>query len=318
MVKRNYPVMNPGSLIKAVICLAGISLCTLSPANCQDSVGLAPSEGINKKKLFTAIALESAFYAGGMSYLRFIWYKDHNRAPFHFDNDNKAYLQCDKFGHVYGAYIESYIGYKLLRNAGVKKGPALLYGGTLGLILQTPIEVFDGMYDGWGFSWGDMIANTVGTCFVIGQELLFDDQLLKYKLSVGQSPFPLSASGYVVENPLARAFLDYNSQTYWLSVPLNKIIPVSKIPSWLDLSLGYGANGMFGKYENETSYNGIPIPPTERYRQYLLSLDIDWTKIKTRSKFLKAVLNSMVFIKLPFPAIEFNSLGKIRGYWMYY
>lgn len=310
--------MNPGILIKALICSAGISLCMISPAFSQDSVNPGSSGKINKTKLFTAIALESAFYAGGMSYLNFIWYKDHNRAPLHFDNDTRAYLQCDKFGHMYSAYIESYIGYKLLRNAGVKKGPALLYGGTLGLILQTPIEIFDGIYDGWGFSWGDEIANTVGTCLMIGQELLFDDQILKYKWSYWPSPYPLTSSGHLVNEWYNRIILDYNAHTYWLSVPLIKIMPVSKIPPWLALSLGYGANGMMGKYENVTSYNGIPVLPTERYRQYLLSLDIDWTKIKTNNKLLRAILNCMVFIKLPFPAVEFNSLGKIRGYWMYY
>lgn len=305
-------------MIKALICSAGMLLFSLPPVNSQDSVSIVPTGKINRNKLFTAIALESAVYAGGMYFLNNIWYKDHNRAPFHFDNDNRAYLQCDKFGHVFGAYAESYVGYRLLRNAGVKKGPALWFGGTLGLIMQTPIEIFDGIYDGWGFSWGDEIANTLGTCLVIGQELLFDDQVIKYKWTYWPSPTLLTAGGILVPNPFQRVIFDYNAHTYWLSAPVNKIIPGGKIPPWLNISLGYGANGMSGKYENVTSFNGQPVPPNIRYRKFLMSLDIDRTKIKTSSKFLKAVFNAMFFIKLPFPAIEYNSLGKIRGYWMYY
>ena len=80
---------------------------------------------LNRKILSTAIIAESAFYLGGMSYLQFIWYKDHDRVPFHFYNDNSGYLQVDKFGHAFGAYMESYIGYHWLRRAGVPKNKSI-------------------------------------------------------------------------------------------------------------------------------------------------------------------------------------------------
>jgi hypothetical protein len=310
--------MNSETSLKPAIVVICFLLLTLSPAISQDTLNLPPASEINKARLFTTIGVETAVWTGTFSYLHFIWYKPYNRVPFHFKNDNKAYLQMDKFGHAYASYIESYIGYKMLRNAGVRKGPALLYGGTLGIILQTPIEVFDGLYDWWGCSWGDQIANTAGSLLVIGQELLFDDQPLKYKWSLRKSPYEYSASGKKEVGFVERLVFDYNAHTYWLSMPLKTIAPNSKIPAWLCLSAGYGANGMFGKFENITSYEGVPVPPTDRYRQYLLSMDIDWTKIKTDSKFLKAILNCMVFIKLPFPTLEFNSLGKIHGYWLYY
>jgi hypothetical protein len=46
-------------------------------------------------------------------------------------------------------------------------------------------------------------------------------------------------------------------------------------------------------------------------------LDVDWTRIKTRSKFLKTVLTAMTFIKLPFPALEYNSMGQFKAYLLY-
>jgi hypothetical protein len=103
-----------------------------------------------------------------------------------------------------------------------------------------------------------------------------------------------------------------------LSVPVNRIFYHENIPKWLCISGGYGANGMYGEFENITNYNGVDIPYTRRYRQYLLSLDIDWTRIKTNSKFLRVVLKGLTFVKLPFPAIEYNSKGQFKGYWLYY
>ena len=146
-------------------------------------------EKLNKRKLACAITTESLLYSTELIYLRFVWYKDHERVPFHFYNDNKGYLQIDKFGHAFGAYFESYIGYHWLRSAGVSRNKSLLYGGTLGFLLQAPIEIFDGIYEGWGFSWGDMLANTSGAALLIGQEALFNDQIIKYKFSMSPSEY---------------------------------------------------------------------------------------------------------------------------------
>jgi uncharacterized protein YfiM (DUF2279 family) len=286
----------------------------------QDSTALAPPEPekINKKRLFAIIGTETALYVGSMAYLKFIWYKDRQRRPLTFYNDSKGYLQVDKFGHGFGAYLQSYAGYYLLRSAGVNKKKSLLYGGTLGIVLQTPIEVFDGLYEGWGFSWSDMAANTFGSGLVIGQELLFDQQVVKMKFSYWESPYAAKANGYLGETTLGKLFNDYNGHTYWFSFPAHTLGLKKHLPAWLNIAVGYGANGMYGEFKNITSYGGVAIPETVRYRQYLLSLDIDWTKIKSDSRFVQTLLKGMVFIKLPFPTLELNSLGQIKGHWLYY
>jgi len=305
--------MKAGTIIKTLF-LTGLAVqLALAPVCSQDSTGQPVPPSLNKAKLFATIGVEAAVIGAGAWYLDQVWYKSYQRVPFHFHNDNRAYLQCDKAGHAFATYAESYISYKLLRSAGVKKGPALLYGGTFGMIFQTPIEIFDGLYNWWGCSWGDLVANTSGWLFFMGQELLLDDQVMKFKWSSSNSSNPVSADGEVPRDFLEKFLFDYNGHTYWLSMPINKIVTHSNIPPWLCVSAGYGANGLCGKMENLPPYQDIP-----RYRQYLFSLDIDWTKIKTSSPFLKAVLNCMVFIKLPFPTLEFNSLGKVRGYWLYY
>jgi hypothetical protein len=287
-------------------------------ANAQDSISKSDSNQQNRKTLYKAIAFESVYYAGAMLVLQNSWYKDRRVVPFHFYNDNKGYLQVDKFGHAFGAYVESYVGYHCLLNAGVSKTNALIYGGSLGLILQTPIEIMDGIHDGWGFSWGDMAANAIGSGLFVGQELLFNEQVVKYKFSYWESNYSHKANGYLGKTTMDRLLKDYNGHTYWFSMPVNRLIFNKHIPSWLNIAVGYGANGMYGEYGNISGYNGAEIPVTTRYRQYLLSLDIDWTKIKTRSKFLKVILQGMTFIKLPFPTLEYNSKGNFKPYWLYF
>lgn len=99
---------------------------------------------------------------------------------------------------------------------------------------------------------------------------------------------------------------------------LNKLIPSKKIPDWLNVAVGYGANGMFGEFENIKRW-GVLIPPTQRYRQFLFSLDVDWTKIKTKNRFLHQLFQGMFMLKLPFPALEINTKDGIgfRVYGLY-
>jgi len=283
----------------------------------EDSLSIK-KPGINKSKLRAAIITESALYFGSMSYLQFVWYKDQERVPFHYYDDRKGYLQMDKFGHGYGAYLESYLCYEWLRNAGVSKKKSLIYGGTMGIILQTPIEVFDGIYEDWGFSWSDMVANTAGSVLVIGQELLFDKQLFQYKFSFTRSEYAPLSNGMLGDNTLESLFLDYNGHTYWLSTGLNNFLLKDKLPDWLNIAVGYSADGMYGEFENRTSWGGVPLPQAERYRQFLLSGDIDWTKIPTKSKFVKGLFQAMNCIKLPAPAIELNGQGKWKVHGIYF
>ena len=76
---------------------------------------------INKKKLYKFLAIEGAVLAGTISYLRFQWYNDKQRVPFHFYNDFKGWLQIDKFGHFYASYLESLVGYKILKKSNIKE-----------------------------------------------------------------------------------------------------------------------------------------------------------------------------------------------------
>lgn len=177
------------------------------------------SDTLTKSRLETVLMAESSIYVAGLSFLNFIWYKDHKRVPFHYYNDLKGYLQMDKAGHAYGAYYESYQGYHALRWAGMDKKKALIYGAPLGVIFQTPIEIFDGIYEGFGFSWWDTWSNLAGSALFTLQEAFWEKQFVMMKFSYSSSRY----SKYhrkLGETPLESLFLDYNGHTYWLSIVL--------------------------------------------------------------------------------------------------
>jgi hypothetical protein len=273
---------------------------------------------IEKGTLYKALAFTGAYYATSIYVMNKTWYKDKEKVPFHFYNDNSGYLQVDKFGHMLGGYVYSYIGYFGFLKLGASRKEALIFGSTLGFVLQFPIEIMDGVHEGYGFSWGDIAANMMGSTLVYGQELLFKEQVVKYKFSYWESEYTKNSNGYYGKTTMNRLLKDYNGHTYWFSVPLNKFVFRQTLLPWFNIAFGYGANGMYGEFENIINYNGVAIPETERYRQFLFSLDIDWTRIKTESKFLQLLFKGMTFVKLPFPTLEYNSKGQFKGYWIYY
>ena len=56
----------------------------------------------------------------------------------------------------------------------------------------------------------------------------------------------------------------------------------------------------------------------ERYRQYYLSLDIDLSRIKTNSGFLKGLFYVLNSIKVPAPTLEINSKGDTEFHLLYF
>ena len=92
----------------------------------------------------------------------------------------------------------------------------------------------------------------------------------------------------------------------------------SGFPKWLNVAIGYGAEGMTGASDNPSVVNGKSIPSFERYRQIYLSLDIDLTKIHPKSKTLEMLFNVIGFIKFPMPAIEYNTPNGFKFHNLYF
>jgi hypothetical protein len=269
---------------------------------------------LNKKRLAIVVSSEAALYGGSLVGLNELWYKDYPRSSFHFFDDNHEWQLMDKAGHVTTSYYVGRIGIGFMKWSGVSRKRAIWFGGMLGSLYQTTIEVLDGYSAEWGFSVGDFAANTAGSLLCIGQELAWDDQRIVLKYSFRQSEYAKYRPEILGSNLQENILKDYNGQTYWLSVnPYSFLSEESKFPKWLNIALGYGADGMTGGNFNPPYINkeGTQLY-FDRYPQFYLSLDVDLTRIKTKSKFLKAVFYSIGFIKIPAPALEFNKNG-VKG-----
>jgi hypothetical protein len=90
----------------------------------------------------------------------------------------------------------------------------------------------------------------------------------------------------------------------------------SKIPKWLNLAVGYGAEGMITG--NEAFVNTIFLPESERFRQFYFSFDVDLTKIKTKSHVLKTAFEIFNTVKIPAPTFEISSRGDFTFHYFYF
>lgn len=277
---------------------------------------LKPSDSLNISKRNGVIIAQSTLMGGTLLALSEAWYKDHKKSDFHLYNDNIEWLQMDKAGHAFSAYQLSRASSELLQWSGVTKKQSVLYGSASAIAFLSFVEVLDGFSSEWGFSYGDMIANFSGSIFYATQEFLWDEQRIFIKYSFRTTPYA-SRRPNVLGNTLQEQILkDYNGQTYWLSFNIHSFFKESKIPKWVNIALGYGAEGMITGQEELV--NMIFLPEKERYRQYYISLDIDLTKIKTQSHFLSTLFSVINTIKIPAPTFEFTSNGKSKFHLIYF
>ena len=259
---------------------------------------------------------ETVIAAGVLVGLNQIWYADYPRSSFHTINDNSEWLQMDKAGHVFSSYHLGNFGKSTLAWSGVSKKNQLIYGSTLGFAFLSVVEVMDGYSSNWGASLGDVGANAAGTALFVSQELLWKEQRIVPKFSFHTTPYA-SARPNVLGSSLNEQILkDYNGQTYWLSTNVHSFFKDSKIPSWFNIAVGYGAEGMITG--NEELVNTVFLPESERFRQFYFSFDADLTKIKTKSHLLKTVFEIFNTIKIPAPTIEISNRGDFTFHYFYF
>jgi uncharacterized protein YfiM (DUF2279 family) len=251
------------------------------------------------------------------------WYRQYPQTNFHSFNDSREWLQVDKVGHFYGAYIGSYGSSEMWRWTGLPRNKRIWIGGLSGAAYQTVIETLDGFSKGWGWSWSDIAANLLGSGAVISQQLAWDEMRITFKFSFhqrnyGDAELNRRADKLFGKSPTERFIKDYNAQTYWASINLQSFFPTSRLPRWLNIAIGYGAEGLFGAENNiakddngNVTFNRTDI---KRYRQWYIAPDIDLTKIKTNKKGIRLVLGILNAFKFPAPSLEFsNGSFKVNG-----
>ena len=264
-----------------------------------------------EKRLKPLLITAGASYVLSMAALNQLWYSGHERESFHFFNDNAEWKQVDKIGHVYSAFQISSAGYYALQWAGLPKDKSLLYGSLSSLLCLTSIEVLDGFSSAYGASYGDMIANLSGSLLFYGQQKIWQEIRVHPKFSFRSTHYPSYRPKVLGENLMEQALKDYNGQVYWLSWDISKFSSTSKFPKWLNIAIGYGAQGMVYAREAANLENGFSAN-----RQYFLSLDLDLNELRTGSTFVNFLLHAINLIHIPAPTLEFSE-GGFKFHYLY-
>ena len=245
-----------------------------------------------------------------LNYQMDIWYTEETTV-FHsldFVEDWGKYQQMDKFGHFADAYFTSDLSGKIYRWSGMSGNSSVWFGALTGWLWMLEIEMNDAFMSDWGFSWGDMLANTAGSAFYVLQQFNYD-------LLGGIHPkFSWHKSDAWKEmryNTDPKALIeDYEGLTFWVTVNPHHYFPDSwkkTYPEWLaPLGLAFGV-----------SAKDIGINPWGGYKEYFVGLDIDLRKLPIwgdlgMTKFIVSEIN---FLRLPLPVIRFSSQGTWVGFY---
>lgn len=271
----------------------------LSPA--FDVRAQTDSSAIARKKLRTLAVVSAAGYTAGILTLNHVWYKDTGRQPFAFFNDNAEWKQMDKAGHFFASYHLSALPAHTLRRYGVPEKKADLLGALSGFMLTVPIEILDGYSDGYGASWGDVVADAAGPAFYLGQKLTWGEIRIHPKLSFHRTAYAPMRPALLGDDLLSEIVKDYNGQTQWLSFDIDKF---TSFPKWLNVAVGYGAEEMIFARDGQNEADGL-----HPHRQFYLGLDIDLTAIRTRSSVVRTILDVVNLVRLPAPALQFSQQG---------
>ncbi len=272
------------------------------------------SAGINNKRLRLVLIGAGSAYGISLLALSQAWYGDQDRTDFHFFNDCAQWNQIDKLGHFYNAYQISRVGKQMFLWTNIPEKKAAIWGAVMSQAMMLPIEILDGFSSEFGFSWCDVAANMVGAGLFLSQELLWQKQLFKAKLSFHTTQYAALRPEVLGKNYLEQLLKDYNGHTFWLSADMHGLLRKdNKFPKWLNPAFGYGAYEMVHGREPENNLNGF-----YSYRQYFLSVDFDLSYINTRRKGIRTLLFFADMIKIPAPAVEFNSREGTKFHWIYF
>ncbi len=294
-----------------ILCLAGLlfSVSSLAQLRVNGSL-LEPDSLPNRARTIAAHAVIGSSYAITMTVLGVAWYAEEDLVGFHFFDDSHQWKQVDKVGHAFGGYLTSNLFMSMYRWGGMPRAQAMWLGGMESWLSMGSIEVFDAFGESWGFSWSDIGANSAGVGLAMMNEALWQEQRVKLKWNYLPSPY---AGDPAYERLFGSNFpewalKDYNGQSYWLSVNVHDFLPESgfkdKYPSWMNVAVGYGANGLEGGYDDPNGSWTV-----REYRKWYLSLDIDTSQIETRHEPLRVLLSLLSVIRIPMPALRWDRNG---------
>lgn len=292
--------------IKNTLCAALLCCAAIAPATAgaqMDSAYCKPeSMGQPQRRALAAATFVTA-NAGLFVYFKKAWWSGQKADKFFFRPDwDQDFRDQDKFGHFLGGYQLARMGDALLRASCVSEPKAIAIAATYATLFQLQIEVFDGMYAKYGFSYADVIANTAGMSLAVAQH--YHPRLKMVKPTISYWPTEALHNG---KNPELRPSLDYSGQTYWISTDVNGLLPEDKKKYWpsiLRVSVGHSITDWI---DPNTGGN------LRAQRKILLSLDLDADKLPGNNPAWNRVKHTLSFIRFPAPALQITPDIKLIG-----
>jgi len=209
-----------------------------------------------------------------------------------FGSDTK-YGGADKFGHMYSTYLWSLGFSSLYEYWGMSEEDSMLYGPLTSWVFQGMMEVGDSFSSSQGFSYEDLIMNTVGAGFYYVRE--------KYPEVKRKLDFRLE---YVPDfDAEVDFFTQYNSMKYLFALKFSGFDAMEDTAmKYFELQLGYYTRG-YSEHKNYNSaervtYVGLGINTSEIMKA------MGWEKT---SKFLN-------YYQLPYTYVPFGYDYDTQGY----
>lgn len=277
--------------------------------------------------LFTSFGIYLAFCI----IFFYSWYIGYENTSFHFFDDFGMWNNIDKIGHFYGAYLACYLSYLFGRWSGISKSKCLILSIFWAILFQFTIEIWDAFSEKWGFSIYDCLYNILGIIVFYLQYKYLSKYLFSIKLSSILRDYTdinilghqgtiqstkLRRENLFGSSPFERYLKDYNSQTYWVSFNLNKLLKTVFVPQWFNIAIGYGAKNMYGGFSNKWSYGNEIFSVNElnfeRETTLFFAIDIDLRLCYTKTTSFNLIKNILNLIKIPSPVLELDSGGKIK------
>jgi len=246
----------------------------------------------------TVAGTNAALYA----YFNRAWWSGERRS-FWFNNDwDMAFRDQDKFGHLYGGYQITRVGAGLLRFACVSPGKAVLWSALHSTAFQLQIELWDARQKLYGFSTPDVLFNTIGAAYAVGQQHSRVLGAIRPTVSYHQSPARKLGIG---ENANLRFTTDYAGQTYWLSANPDDLLPERAARLWpgiLRFSVGHSV----------TEYQDPYTARVTRAKRVLVgSVDLDVRRLPGNHPAWRTVKNQLSYYRFPAPALRFTPRVKL-------
>ena len=211
-----------------------------------DVVEAAPPS--NRRSKIISAAGTAAIYGALYGWLTAAWWvRTTDSNEFHMHDEgwfgaNTYAGGADKLGHGWGNYAMTRGVAQILHYGGWNQTGSAAVAGGLSLAFFTFSEVKDGYKQEYGFSYGDMIANTTGAAMGVVMELVPElDRRVDIRISY--KPSSLYLDRLKSDGPFNTPE-DYTGQTFLLAYHLGSIDLLQRHASWtrfFDVNLGYAA-----------------------------------------------------------------------------